>query len=174
MPPCPPIRHRRAARGPLLMALALLAGGSLAQTRPAPVVYPARGQDAEQQDRDRYACHDWARTQSGVDPTRLAAAVPAAPAAPTATTAPAADPTGGMGRGAIGGAAIAEVTNHDSGRGAAVGALASGLAGRIKQSRQAPPAASAPPATPSAAVQAQDLYQRAFAACLEARGYVVR
>jgi len=33
------------------------------------VVYPAGGQSAEQQDRDRYECYRWAKEQSAYDPT---------------------------------------------------------------------------------------------------------
>lgn len=40
-------------------------------------VYPRQGQTAEQQAADRYACHQWAITQAGVDPTTNSAGVPA-------------------------------------------------------------------------------------------------
>ncbi|WP_312143429.1 MULTISPECIES: hypothetical protein [Stutzerimonas stutzeri subgroup] len=32
------------------------------------IAYPAKGQSAEQQSRDRYECHTWAVSQSGFDP----------------------------------------------------------------------------------------------------------
>lgn len=32
------------------------------------IAYPAQGQNAEQQGRDRYECHTWAVGQSGFDP----------------------------------------------------------------------------------------------------------
>jgi hypothetical protein len=43
--------------------------------------YPKNGQDEAQQADDRYACHRWAREQSGYDPTQPPADVPADEAA---------------------------------------------------------------------------------------------
>jgi hypothetical protein len=34
------------------------------------VVYPAKGQSAEQQQKDEFECHQWAVQQTGYDPTR--------------------------------------------------------------------------------------------------------
>ena len=41
-----------------------------------PDIYPKNGQTQEQQWADRYACHSWAKTQSGFDPTKRAPEVP--------------------------------------------------------------------------------------------------
>jgi opacity protein-like surface antigen len=41
-----------------------------------PYIYPKNGQTQQQQWTDRYACHNWAKTQSGFDPTRRATEVP--------------------------------------------------------------------------------------------------
>ena len=38
-------------------------------------VYPRQGQSAEQQAADRYACHQWAVSQAGVDPTTNAVTI---------------------------------------------------------------------------------------------------
>ncbi len=51
-------------------------------TRYDVIAYPAKGQSAEQQSRDRYECHTWAVSQSGFDP----ASARAAPAASVADT----------------------------------------------------------------------------------------
>lgn len=51
-------------------------------TRYDVVAYPAKGQSAEQQSRDRYECHTWAVSQSGFDP----ASAQSAPAASVADT----------------------------------------------------------------------------------------
>lgn len=55
----------------------------VASTAPAAnytvIAYPARGQDADLQARDRYECHTWAVSQSGFDP----ASATSAPAAST-------------------------------------------------------------------------------------------
>ena len=39
-------------------------------------VYPRQGQSPEQQASDRYACHQWAATQAGADPTVNGAGLP--------------------------------------------------------------------------------------------------
>jgi hypothetical protein len=49
---------------PSLVALAWAAGAEAQQV----FVYPQRGQGPEQQQRDRFECHQWAVQQSGVDP----------------------------------------------------------------------------------------------------------
>ena len=41
-------------------------------------IYPSKGQSQEQQADDRYACHSWAVSQTGYDPTRLDNEVPEA------------------------------------------------------------------------------------------------
>ncbi len=40
------------------------------------IAYPARGQSADQQARDRYECHSWAVGQSGFDPAAAQSAPP--------------------------------------------------------------------------------------------------
>lgn len=44
------------------------------------IAYPAKGQNSEQQSRDRYECHSWAVSQSGFDPATANSAPPAAAA----------------------------------------------------------------------------------------------
>jgi len=39
-------------------------------------IYPRQGQSPEQQASDRYACHQWAVSQTGVDPTLSSAGIP--------------------------------------------------------------------------------------------------
>ena len=43
----------------------------------APLVYPAQGRSAEQQEQDKYQCYLWAKDQTGVDPTQPVEAAPA-------------------------------------------------------------------------------------------------
>jgi hypothetical protein len=107
-----------------MLTAALLIGAAAAHaqnTASAPVIYPAKGQSAKQQDQDRYECHSWARGQSGFDPTQAAQAAPTpAPATPSGTTtASSGAPVSGMAAGAMGGAAVAELTHHNAGHGAA-------------------------------------------------------
>jgi hypothetical protein len=44
------------------------------------IVYPKNGQTSEQQAADRYECHNWARSQTGFDPTQAGGGVPLGPA----------------------------------------------------------------------------------------------
>jgi hypothetical protein len=162
-------------------ALVLAAGAGLAQAQSAgytgteraatsAVIYPAKGQSARQQDRDRYDCHDWARQQTGYDPSQPA---PAAAAAPSSSGG-GAPPSGAMARGALRGAAVGELVNHDAGRGAAVGVLGSAVVERA-QARQTEQARQQQAAQQQAArSQQRSKYERAFGACMEGRGYVLK
>ncbi len=40
------------------------------------IIYPKNGQSNEQQAADRYDCHNWARSQTGFDPTQPGGGVP--------------------------------------------------------------------------------------------------
>lgn len=151
-------------------ACTVVARGAQAQpaARPAtPVIYPAKGQSAAQQDKDKYECYDWARRESGFDPVASPQGGMAGPAAAPA------DATGGMVRGALGGAAVAELGDHDAGRGAAVGALGATLLSRARQA-QAAQARQQQARQQQAGPGAQrSVYERAFGACLHARGYTL-
>jgi hypothetical protein len=185
-------------RAPRALALTACIGFTLltlaAATAPAwaqPLIYPAKGQSAQQQDRDRYECHDWARTQSGYDPSQPAAVAMAAASAPTTAPTSAGKPAGagttasGMATGAMGAAAVAELTHHDAGRAAAIGALGGGLAQRVRQQQQqaaqSQQAGAQQQQQAQAALQQQaarqqqrSTYERAVAACMEGRGYTVK
>ena len=125
-------------------------------------VYPSKGQSQAQQDRDKYECHSWAVGQSGFDPSK----------AQTTSTSQQ-QPQGHVARGAARGAALGAVGGAiagNAGTGAAAGAAMGGLAGgfrrrdaRMQQQQQASAQASS----------GQNAYNRAFAACLQGRGYTV-
>ena len=57
-------------------------GGDGAPPGPSPgsaadfIIYPKNGQTRDQQAADEYECHNWARTQSGFDPTQPGGGVP--------------------------------------------------------------------------------------------------
>ena len=108
----------RAACLALSAALTALTLAAHAQST-APVAYPAKGQTPMQQDRDRYECHDWARLQSGVDPSQPPSSKSGPPLPPPLA--------------------------------------------HMKEQQQA-----------QAKQKARSAYDRGFAACMEARGYVVR
>jgi hypothetical protein len=133
-----------------------------------PEVYPAKGQTAEQQERDQYACHEWATKETGVDPVTLAEEKLAAP-----TPAQHEGNAGGMARsagiGAMGGA-----MEGDAGAGAMRGIGIGRMISVIRAKRQLREQQSAD-AQEASALQAQlDKYDRAYAACLTGRGYVVK
>ena len=143
-----------------------------------PAIYPARGQDARQLARDRFECYGWAVQQSGFDPARSLVRLPQ-PAVRVE-----ADPPAGVGTaaGVLTGAAIGAAVSgrHHSGEAAAVGAVLGGIVGAASDSARAAEARrieselnrqSARDNMLDARGQA---YQRAFAACLEGRGYTVK
>lgn len=149
---------------PALLALLLGAGAaSLAQQ----IVYPAKGQSPQQQQKDESECHAWAVKNTGIDPSRPVAAAPA-PTAPT--TATGVSPGAGV-RGAARGAVVGEIVADDAGAGAAVGAIAArGQSRRQNASAQQQAQAQQQAATS----QQQATYARARGACLEGRGYTVK
>jgi len=148
------------------------------------VVFPAKGQTAQQQSQDEGECYAWSKGQTGVDPMAPppAAAQPAAqqPAQP----APAADGSRvrGAARGAAAGAIIGEVADNDAGKGAAIGATAGVVAGgrqsRKNQQQAAQQATQqqqqATQQQQSAQQQQMDLFKKGFAACLEPKGYTIK
>jgi len=181
------IADARATRRLIWCAAAMLAGAAAAHaqnTSSAPVIYPAKGQSAKQLDQDRYECHTWARGQSGFDPTQAPpTATPTQTVAAMTTTASSGGvPVSGMAAGAMGGAAIAELSHHDAGRGAAAGALSGAVIQRVKQqqaaqAQQAKQQAAQQQATQqqaSARNQQRATYERAMGACMEGRGYTVK
>jgi hypothetical protein len=114
--------------------------------------YPTKGQSAEQQAKDKAECYEWAKQQSGVDPS--------APAAGPDRRGRAGGAVGGAARGAAGGAIIGAIAG-DAGKGAAIGAAGGAMAGRrgaIQGER-------------AAAAGQGDSFNRAVAACMEGRGY---
>ena len=178
--------------GGLLAACALFALGACATphytTRPAaaepppPVTqvyfYPARGQDATRQDRDRYECYLWARQQTGFDPSSQQLAphqrVEVVPLPPAGH-----DTAAGAVAGAVLGAVIAP--SGRTGQGAAVGAVTGAMLGAASDAARQEHAAQLQQqldkrqASGRARVEQQAMnYRRALTACLLGRGYSVR
>jgi uncharacterized protein YcfJ len=162
----------------LTIGLASVAGSA---EPPKLMVYPAKGQSAEQQAKDESECHAWAIKETGIDP----AAPPPAPDAQQAS-APEEKKRGqrarGAARGAAAGAVVGEVANDDADEGAAVGAAAGAIAGG-RQARKDEAAAKEQAAAEqkkaeeeAAAKQAEQMatFNRGKAACLEGRGYSIK
>jgi hypothetical protein len=138
--------------------VALVAGLTLCSTaaRAQQVfVYPQKDQSREQQQKDEGECSTWAKQQSGVDPS--------AAAPPPDRRKRLEGAGGGAARGAAAGAAIGAIAG-DAGKGAAIGAAGGGMAGRRR----------AKGAEQAGQQQTADAYGRAFAACMEGRGYTVK
>ena len=128
--------------------------------------YPAKGQSAQQQNKDEGECYAWAKQQTGIDPVAVANAPP--PASGPATGG--GERVRGAGRGAVGGAAVGAIAG-DTGKGAAIGAVAGTMAGG-RQARQNK-AAQQQQAEQAKAGSIQH-FNKAFGACMEGRGYSVK
>lgn len=132
-----------------------------------PVVYPAKGQSAQQQASDDGACYGWAKQTTGIDP------VVVAQTAPPQQTGPATgggERVQGAARGALGGLAIGAIAG-DAGEGAAIGAVLGTMAGgsKARQNKQAQNQQAQ-----QQQQQAIDTFYRAYGACMEGRGYTIR
>jgi len=130
------------------------------------VPYPSKGQSPEQQNKDEGECYAWAKQQTGIDPV----AVASAPPPPSGPAVGGGERVKGAARGAAGGAAVGAIAG-DTGKGAAAGAVVGTMAGgrQARQNKQAQ------------GQQAQDAkagtlqhFNKAFGACMEGKGYVVK
>lgn len=131
------------------------------------VPYPSKGQSAQQQNKDEGECYAWAKQQTGIDPVAVANA-------PTQQSGPAAgggERVRGAARGAAGGAAIGAIAGDDAGKGAAAGAVVGTMAGG-RQARQNRRAQEQQAEQAKAGTLQQ--FNKAFGACMEGRGYVVK
>ena len=150
--------------GVLSLGLVLVVGGGPAWAEV--FAYPKKGQSQEQFEKDQFECHKWAKGQTGVDPTQ-----------PQQAAAPPPPQKGGAVKGAARGAALGAVggaIGGDAGKGAAIGAGVGATAGLMKQSRQNQQAAQAQQQAQAQSQAARSEYDKAYAVCLEGRGYQVR
>lgn len=108
-------------------------------------VYPKQGQSAQQAQTDETECRSWASQQATANP-------------PTSTSP---RPLRGAARGAVLGGAVGGLTDKDAGDTAAAGAAVGGLGSAMRRRDER-------------REQAQQAPERAFAACMEGRGYSVR
>ena len=148
--------------------------------RPSPNVYfyPASGQDAARQDRDRYECYLWARRQTGYDPS-----LPRQDGGPPVQVVAVPPPGTGIVAGAATGAVIGAAVSHpwDAPEGAAVGAIAGAVIGAVadaSRQQQAERIAAAEDARRAQAAAQSDAvvfaYREAMKSCLTGRGYSVQ
>ena len=130
-------------------------------------VYPAKGQSADQLNRDKFECHEWAKQQTGIDPNRVATDVQPGQV----------EQRGGAFRGAARGATLGVIggaIGGNAGKGAAIGAGvgAAGGAMRRRQSQQQQMQAYEEANQQRKALM--DTFNRAYRACLEGRDYTIK
>jgi hypothetical protein len=137
-------------------------------------VFPAKGQSQEQTERDKYDCYQWAKRQTGFDPMQA----PTATSAPPQQTASTASPLRGAVGGAAVGAVVGGIARDDAGKGALAGAAGGALIGGMRRRNQAKSQYQAEQqwAQEQAGqyTQRRNEYNRAYAACLEGKGYTVK
>ena len=134
----------------IALALCLVASQASAEV----FAYPKKGQSQQQFEQDQFACHQWAKGQTGVDSSQAAAPPPERGGA-----------LRGAGRGAAVGA-IGGAIGGNAGKGAAVGAAVGGTVGLARQAGRNQQAQQQAQAASSA-------YDRAYAGCMAGRGYQV-
>jgi hypothetical protein len=155
--------------------------------------FPRNGQSADQQLKDEAECYGMAKQRTGIDaqappPQGLSEEEKKAAQQQAAANAPQAQGTRvrGAARGAAGGAAIGGIAGGNAGKGAAAGAVAGTMRGGAAQ-RSANAESKQQAAAQTAAAQKKaeeemlrnheagvDTFQRAFAACMDARNYSVK
>jgi hypothetical protein len=133
---------------------------------PDPIIYPAKGQSADQTEKDKYECYRWAKGQTGFDPMQV----------PTATTPPPQQKGGavkGAAVGAVAGVAIGAAAG-DAGKGAAIGAVSGGVLGGARRQQSNKAQSDWEKKESAGYQQRRNDYDRAWGACMEGRGYTVK
>ena len=148
---------------------------AVAQT---PYAYPNGGQSVEQQQRDRWECHNWAVQQSGFDPSQPRPAPQYSQPQPQPQQSNDGLIPGGMVGGAVGGAAVGALGGAiagNAGKGAAIGAGTGAILGLLTQNsaRNNPPPPPPPPQQPAYNYQGQNNYNGAYGSCMQGRNYTV-
>lgn len=153
---------KRGAKIVLLAAAAAVAATGM-EIAPANAiyVYPAKGQNDEQMQRDKFDCSQWATQQTGFDPTN-----------PQRVQTTQTQPRGGAVRGAALGA-VGGAIGGDAGKGAAIGAGVGAGVGMMRRNRSI---------REQQQEQAQinqnynsqiNKYNEAYGTCLKGKGYSV-
>lgn len=128
-------------------------------------VYPAKGQSSQQTDKDKSECFLWAKQQTGFDPTTAAL--------PQQAQAGSGGGIRGAARGALLGVAVGAIAG-DAGKGAAIGAASGGLIGGMRQRDQNAQQQATQQNQAANYDQQRHNFNRAYAGCLEGRGYSVK
>lgn len=147
-----------------IVAAVVSSGSAFAEE---PYVYPTKGQDKEQTEKDKYSCYQWAKGQTSFDPMQT----------PTASAPPPKQSKSSAVRGAAGGAAAGAAIGAiagDAGKGAAIGAASGGIVGgaRKRQSQREQDAYAQQQSSDYSSKRGE--YDRAWSACMEGKGYTVK
>ena len=151
---------------PLFIGMAALSWAWTAAAQ-QPIVYPAKGQSAQQQSQDEGQCYAWAKQSTGIDPAVVASSPPPQQTGPAVGGG---QRVGGAARGAAGGAAVGAIAG-DAGKGAAAGAVVGTMAGGRRARQQQAAQQQQAHAQQQGAIQT---YDRAYGACMEGRGYTIK
>jgi predicted lipid-binding transport protein (Tim44 family) len=139
-------------------------------------VYPEKGQSQDQTEKDKFECYGWAKGQSGFDPMAPPTASQPPPQQQARGSVAGGAAKGGVGGGLLG-AGIGAIAG-DAKKGAAIGALSGGVMGGMRRNRQHKSDRQAQEQWAQQQAgqyqQQRSLYNRAYAACLEGRGYSVK
>jgi hypothetical protein len=153
--------------GRTLVVIALTIGVA---TAPAfaqkPVAYPAKGQTAQQKQKDDRECSAWAKQDTGIDPAAASSPAPQQ----TGPAVGGGERVRGAARGAVGGAAIGAIAG-DAGAGAGIGAAAGTMAGGARARRNQ---AAQNEQAQQQQQQTLNTFYRAYGACMEGRGYTIK
>lgn len=165
----------------LIFFLAVSAVGWAAETAVPPstnpanhAIFPAKGQDANQQMQDQLAAYNWATQQTGWDPYKAYDQLVAQGHAAQQTAEQA---KGGLVRGAARGALVGVAVGAiagDAGKGAAIGAAAGGLSGGMRSRRTQRGAE----ASKEQAIEAFNTqfaqWDKNYVAAMEGKGYSIK
>lgn len=132
------------------------------------IIYPAKGQSPEQMEKDKFECYSWAKQQTGVDPMVASAQQPSASQESTGGGA-----VRGAAKGAVVGVGIGALAGN-AGKGAAIGAASGGALGGLRSRNQRKQTEQIQQQQASQTNQKINEYNRAYSACLEAKGYTVK
>lgn len=149
----------------ILLCGICLSGTSVAQEL---MIFPNEDQSKEQQQQDEYTCYNWAKDETGFDPMVV----------PTATEAPPqeSDTSGQIARGAVRGAAIGGIVGNsdDAKKGAAAGAAVGTMRRRDQKRNDERERQQWEQEQQQIYAEGRNRYNRAYAACMEAKEYTVR
>lgn len=145
--------------------------------------FPQKGQTPTVQSQDEAACYQWAVQNTGKDPFAVQKEAQAQAQQAEAAKSQVAGSSKGAGakgavKGAAAGAVVGEIASDDAGKGAAYGAAAGVVAGRRKGKKAEAQATQQieQQAQTAQAASAQEItnFKKAFSACLEGKGYLVK